>query len=136
MSVMITQFDEPSDISLKWPRKHDVLGAGILYIGLGCAKQHQFAVRYRNRIPPVMICVGAGFDFHAGTKAVAPAWMQRRGLEWLFRPVQEPGHLWKRYLVTNSFSVARITAQFVRQLLSNTSLRSDERAPNVATQKN
>jgi N-acetylglucosaminyldiphosphoundecaprenol N-acetyl-beta-D-mannosaminyltransferase len=50
----------------------------------------------------VFVCVGAAFDFHAGVKKMAPAWMQRSGLEWLFRLLQEPRRLFKRYVVTNS----------------------------------
>ena len=55
----------------------------------------------------MQLCVGAAFDFHAGVKRMAPAWMQRHALEWLFRLWQEPGRLWRRYLVTNSLFVAR-----------------------------
>ncbi len=50
---------------------------------------------------PVLIGVGAAFDFHAGLKKQAPPWIQRNGLEWLFRLATEPGRLWKRYLVNN-----------------------------------
>ena len=50
----------------------------------------------------MQLCVGAAFDFHAGKKKTAPGWMQKRGLEWLFRLTQEPRRLWKRYLVTNT----------------------------------
>ncbi len=77
-------------------------GAGLLFIGLGCPRQDIFAHDNRHAIRPVQLCVGAAFDFHAGTKKTAPAWMQKRGLEWLFRLTQEPGRLWKRYLVTNT----------------------------------
>ena len=77
-------------------------GAGLVFIGLGCPRQDVFAHDNRHAIRPVQLCVGAAFDFHAGTKKMAPAWMQRRGLEWLFRLVQEPGRLWRRYLVTNT----------------------------------
>jgi N-acetylglucosaminyldiphosphoundecaprenol N-acetyl-beta-D-mannosaminyltransferase len=77
-------------------------GAGIFFIGLGCPKQDHFAYDYRNRLPCVQVAVGAAFDFHAGTKRTAPPWMQKRGLEWLFRLCEEPGRLWRRYLVTNS----------------------------------
>ena len=51
---------------------------------------------------PVMIGVGAAFDFHAGVKKQAPRWMQRSGLEWSFRLVTEPRRLWRRYLINNS----------------------------------
>jgi exopolysaccharide biosynthesis WecB/TagA/CpsF family protein len=77
-------------------------GAGILLIGLGCPKQEVFAFEHRTSIKAVQLCVGAAFDFHAGEKKTAPGWMQRRGLEWLFRLTQEPKRLWKRYLVTNT----------------------------------
>lgn len=56
---------------------------------------------HRERIPAVMLGVGAAFDFHAGVKSQAPAWMQRLGLEWLYRFFQEPRRLWKRYLIQN-----------------------------------
>jgi len=56
---------------------------------------------HRQRLPLVMIGVGAAFDFIGGTKRQAPAWMQRIGLEWLFRFFQEPGRLWRRYLCQN-----------------------------------
>lgn len=48
------------------------------------------------------MCVGAAFDFHAGSKPMAPAWLQKRGLEWLFRLAVEPRRLWRRYVVTNA----------------------------------
>ena len=80
-------------------------GAGLVFIGLGCPRQDVFAHDHRHAIRPVQLCVGAAFDFHAGMKKTAPAWMQKRGLEWLFRLVQEPGRLWKRYLVTNTLFI-------------------------------
>jgi exopolysaccharide biosynthesis WecB/TagA/CpsF family protein len=83
-------------------------GAGIVFIGLGCPKQDQFAFDHRESIHAVQVCVGAAFDFHAGEKSIAPEWMQRHGLEWLFRLVQEPGRLWRRYLVTNSVFLMKL----------------------------
>lgn len=77
-------------------------GAGLLFLGLGCPLQETFAYDHRAAIKAVQLCVGAAFDFHAGNKLMAPAWMQRRGLEWLFRLTQEPTRLWRRYLVTNT----------------------------------
>jgi N-acetylglucosaminyldiphosphoundecaprenol N-acetyl-beta-D-mannosaminyltransferase len=77
-------------------------GAGLVFIGLGCPRQEAFAFKNRNKIRGVQLCVGAAFDFHAGNKKTAPAIMQKYGMEWLFRLSQEPGRLWKRYLVTNS----------------------------------
>jgi N-acetylglucosaminyldiphosphoundecaprenol N-acetyl-beta-D-mannosaminyltransferase len=60
---------------------------------------------------PVMIGVGAAFDFHAGLKKQAPLWMQRSGLEWVFRLVTEPKRLWRRYLTNNPKFVAFVLAQ-------------------------
>jgi exopolysaccharide biosynthesis WecB/TagA/CpsF family protein len=77
-------------------------GAGIVFIGLGCPKQDYFAHEHRHSIKAVQVCVGAAFDFHAGTQKMAPPWMQKRGLEWLFRFLKEPRRLWRRYAVTNS----------------------------------
>ncbi|MGB7157342.1 MAG: WecB/TagA/CpsF family glycosyltransferase [Tepidisphaeraceae bacterium] len=89
-------------------------GAGIVLIGLGCPKQEVFAFEHRDRIRAAMLCVGAAFDFHAGVKRIAPPIMQRLSLEWLFRLYQEPGRLWKRYLVTNSIFIYLVAAHWVR----------------------
>ena len=71
-------------------------GAGLVFIGLGCPKQDLFAYEHRELIEAVQVCVGAAFDFHAGVKKMAPSWMQRHGLEWLYRVSQEPSRLWRR----------------------------------------
>ena len=98
-------------------RRMNESGAGIVFIGLGCPKQDHFAYDHREKIHGVQICVGAAFDFHAGTKRVSPAWMQRNGLEWLFRLSQEPRRLWRRYLVTNTLFVGKLFRQALRQRL-------------------
>jgi N-acetylglucosaminyldiphosphoundecaprenol N-acetyl-beta-D-mannosaminyltransferase len=87
-------------------------GAGIVFIGLGCPKQDHFAADHRDRIRGVQVCVGAAFDFHAGTKSPAPVWMQRRGLEWVYRLIQEPRRLWRRYLVTNTLFIKKFLFQW------------------------
>jgi N-acetylglucosaminyldiphosphoundecaprenol N-acetyl-beta-D-mannosaminyltransferase len=92
-------------------------GARLVFVGLGCPKQDHFAFDHRDRIDAIQLCVGAAFDFHAGAKRVAPAWMQRCGLEWLFRLIQEPRRLWRRYLVTNTLFVAKLAAALGRKLL-------------------
>jgi len=89
-------------------------GAGLLFLGLGCPLQESFAYEHRRSIKAVQLCVGAAFDFHAGNKRMAPPWMQRGGLEWLFRLTQEPGRLWRRYLVTN----ATFCLLFARRLVA------------------
>lgn len=87
-----------------------VSGARLVFVGLGCPKQDVFAYQHRRTIDAVQICVGAAFDFHAGVKKMAPAFMQRHGLEWLYRLSQEPSRLWKRYLVTNSIFLAKFAS--------------------------
>ena len=86
-------------------------GAGLVFIGLGAPRQEFFMARHTARIRPVMIGVGAAFDFHAGRVPQAPPWMQRRGLEWLFRLGTEPRRLWKRYLFYNPYFLARLMLQ-------------------------
>ena len=74
----------------------------IVWVGLGAPKQDYWVSRHRPRLEaPALVAVGAAFDFHAGLMRQAPRWMQRSGLEWLFRLANEPGRLWKRYLVNN-----------------------------------
>ena len=76
-------------------------GVRILFVGLGCPRQEIWIDGQRDCLLAVMIGVGAAFDFHAGAKPQAPAWMQKIGLEWLFRLLTEPRRLWKRYLYHN-----------------------------------
>jgi exopolysaccharide biosynthesis WecB/TagA/CpsF family protein len=88
-------------------RRINESGAGILFVGLGCPKQDHFAADHADRILPVQVCVGAAFDFHAGTKPMAPEWMQRNGLEWVYRLSREPRRLCRRYAQTNSIFIAK-----------------------------
>ncbi|WP_245540681.1 WecB/TagA/CpsF family glycosyltransferase [Thermus islandicus] len=76
-------------------------GTRILFVGLGCPKQERWMAEHKGRVRAVMLGVGAAFDFHAGRVRQAPAWMQKIGLEWLFRLSQEPKRLWRRYLRHN-----------------------------------
>jgi N-acetylglucosaminyldiphosphoundecaprenol N-acetyl-beta-D-mannosaminyltransferase len=94
-------------------------GAGLVFVGLGCPKQDRFAYEHRHAIQAVQLCVGAAFDFHAGAKKMAPAWMQRHGLEWFYRLVQEPGRLWRRYLVTNSIFLAKLAAALTSSAINH-----------------
>ncbi|MFR4128825.1 MAG: WecB/TagA/CpsF family glycosyltransferase [Roseburia inulinivorans] len=76
-------------------------GADIIWIGLGAPKQEFYMSEHCGKVDAVMIGVGAGFDYHAGAIKRAPTWMQRLSLEWLYRLIQDPKRLFKRYLVTN-----------------------------------
>jgi N-acetylglucosaminyldiphosphoundecaprenol N-acetyl-beta-D-mannosaminyltransferase len=83
-----------------------------VWVGLGMPKQEKWMASHVHKIEATaLIGVGAAFDFHAGTKARAPRWMQHAGLEWLFRLKSEPGRLAHRYLVDNSIFVARAFQQ-------------------------
>ncbi len=81
-------------------------GCRVLFVGIGCPKQERWMVEHRPRLETVMLGVGAAFDFYAGSKRQAPAWMQSAGLEWVFRLATEPRRLWKRYLRHNPRFVA------------------------------
>src|SRR3954468_14646049 len=88
----------------------------VIWVGLGVPLQEKFMLAMRDRLDaPVLVGVGAAFDFHAGLKRQAPQSLQRLGLEWAFRLVQEPRRLWRRYLVYNP----RFVLGFARQLLQH-----------------
>ncbi len=77
-------------------------GADIVWVGLSTPKQERWMAAHTGKIDaPVMVGVGAAFDFHAGLKSQAPRWMQRSGLEWLYRLMTEPRRLGRRYLINN-----------------------------------
>ena len=77
-------------------------GAQIVWVGLGAPKQELWMQQNTSLLPNALLMgVGAAFDFHSGSLSRAPLWMQKWGLEWLYRLNQEPARLWKRYLTTN-----------------------------------
>jgi N-acetylglucosaminyldiphosphoundecaprenol N-acetyl-beta-D-mannosaminyltransferase len=76
--------------------------ADVVWVGLGTPKQDRFVDDYRDRLNAALVAVGAAFDFHAGVKRQAPAWIQRSGFVWLHRLLCEPRRLWRRYLVGNT----------------------------------
>jgi N-acetylglucosaminyldiphosphoundecaprenol N-acetyl-beta-D-mannosaminyltransferase len=87
----------------------------FFWVGLGMPKQERFMAEYMSILPEarIFIGVGAAFDFFTGRVRQAPGWMQRAGLEWLFRLSQEPRRLWKRYLINNPIFVVRAGAQLL-----------------------
>jgi len=91
------------------PEKQDVAAQieatnpDVLWVGLSTPKQERWMAEYRERLQvPVMLGVGAAFDFHIGRVKRAPHWMGEMGLEWLFRLFMEPRRLWRRYLIGGS----------------------------------
>ena len=90
----------------------DASGAQVVWVGTGQPKQELWMHEMRPRLAaPLLVGVGAAFDFHAGIVSQAPGWMQRSGLEWLYRLTREPRRLWRRYLTQNP----RFVAIFARQ---------------------
>jgi N-acetylglucosaminyldiphosphoundecaprenol N-acetyl-beta-D-mannosaminyltransferase len=84
----------------------------IVWVGLSTPKQEIWMAEHRSFLTAkVLLGVGAAFDFHAGRLRQAPSWMQRSGLEWLFRLCQEPRRLGRRYLYGNSRFILEILAQ-------------------------
>jgi N-acetylglucosaminyldiphosphoundecaprenol N-acetyl-beta-D-mannosaminyltransferase len=88
-------------------------GARILFVGIGCPKQERWMAAHKGRIPAIMLGVGAAFDFHTGRVRQAPQWMQRAGLEWVFRLLMDPKRLWKRYARHNPRWVVLFLLQFL-----------------------
>ncbi len=98
------RFRESTDAEKELDRQKIIAsGARLVFVGRGCPRQERWVAENKNHLPAVLLAVGAAFDFHAGTVKQAPVWIQKRGLEWLYRLVQEPKRLWKRYLTTNTY---------------------------------
>ena len=91
----------------------EILGSGarIVFSGLGCPRQEIWTYEMRRRLSLPVVAVGAAFDFHAGNAERAPMWMQKRGLEWLFRFVHDPRRLWRRYVLLNPSYLALVALQ-------------------------
>jgi N-acetylglucosaminyldiphosphoundecaprenol N-acetyl-beta-D-mannosaminyltransferase len=90
----------PSEPDMDMVQTINASGAKILFIALGCPKQELWMAQHRGKIQAVMIGVGGVFPVYAGAIKETPRFMQRNGLEWLFRFSQEPKRLWKRYATT------------------------------------
>ena len=74
----------------------------FVWVCLNTPRQDAWIAEFQPLLDaPVLLAVGAAFDFHSGGLARAPGWMQRSGLEWIFRLIKEPRRLWRRYLIDN-----------------------------------
>ena len=93
----LTEEEDAADVE-----KINASGADIVWIGLGAPKQEKWMLAHKDKVKGVMMGVGAGFDFHAGTIKRAPEWIQKIGFEWLYRLFQDPKRLFSRYFVTNT----------------------------------
>lgn len=87
-------------------------GARITFVGLGCPRQEVFAYECRTALDMPAVAVGAAFDYHAGLVSEPSPVLQRAGLQWLVRLVQDPRRLWRRYLLLNPAFLALLTAQW------------------------
>jgi N-acetylglucosaminyldiphosphoundecaprenol N-acetyl-beta-D-mannosaminyltransferase len=93
----------------------EATNADVLWVGLSTPKQERWMAEYRERLRvPVMLGVGAAFDFHTGRVKRAPSWMRENGLEWLFRLLMEPRRLWRRYLIGGSQFVWNNSLELLR----------------------
>jgi N-acetylglucosaminyldiphosphoundecaprenol N-acetyl-beta-D-mannosaminyltransferase len=102
----------------------DASGAAVVWVGIGQPKQERWMARMRPRLAaPLLVGVGAAFDFHAGLVSQAPRWMQRNGLEWVYRLSREPRRLWPRYVRYNPRFIAAFAGQYVRNRRSRAGLR-------------
>ena len=92
----------------------DASRADIVWVGVGTPRQDHWVSDFRPLLQaPVLVAVGAAFNFHAGTVPQAPRWMMRCGMEWLFRLLAEPRRLWRRYLVGNPRFVLLVLRQWI-----------------------
>ncbi len=98
-------------------REIDASGAAVVWVGIGQPKQEQWMERMRPLLAaPLLVGVGAAFDFHAGVVSQAPRWMQRAGLEWIYRLSREPRRLWRRYARYNPLFLIAFARQYARHL--------------------
>lgn len=90
-------------------------GAGFVFVALGCPKQEKWMASMKGRIDACMIGIGGALPVMIGMQRRAPQWMQTLCLEWLFRLVQEPRRLFRRYAVTNTTFLFLLTKTWIRQ---------------------
>jgi len=100
-------------------------GAAIVFVGLGCPRQEVFVYEFRELVSMPLLAVGAAFPFLAGIVPQAPLWMQKFGLEWLFRLWSEPRRLWRRYLFLNPTYLFLLSLQ----ILGLSRFRTDGQSP-------
>ncbi len=86
----------------------------FVFVALGCPKQEKWMAEHKNKVNSCMIGFGGALEVYAGVKDRAPKWMQDYSLEWLYRFIQDPKRLWKRYLVTNSLFIILLCIQIVQ----------------------
>jgi len=88
-------------------------GSNIVFVSLGCPKQELWMARNSSKINAVLLGVGGAFPVYAELTKRAPNWMQKYSLEWLYRLIQEPQRMWKRYLITNTMFIYLLVKQLI-----------------------
>jgi N-acetylglucosaminyldiphosphoundecaprenol N-acetyl-beta-D-mannosaminyltransferase len=88
-------------------------GANLVWVGMGTPWQDEWAAQYASEIQGPVIGMGSAFDFISGRVPWAPDWIQRTGLQWLYRFLQEPRRLWRRYLINNPLFVVLVLFQIM-----------------------
>jgi len=101
-----------------WSKKIKKSGSNLVWIGLGSPKQDHVAYSLSKKLLGNVICIGAAFDFFAGTVPEAPKIIRRVGLEWLFRLISNPKRLIKRYTIGNLQFIIMLAKDFIQKLLN------------------
>lgn len=86
----------------------------FVFVALGCPKQEKWMSEHLSKVNSCMIGLGGALEVYAGIKHRAPQWMQNYSLEWVYRLIQDPKRLWKRYLVTNTLFIILLLLQIVK----------------------
>ncbi|MEA1989593.1 MAG: WecB/TagA/CpsF family glycosyltransferase [Pseudomonadota bacterium] len=106
--IIIVGFLSPPFRELSGQEKNEIVekinehNPDFVFVALGCPKQERWMAEHKDKVNSCMIGLGGAFPVYAEAVARSPYWMQRNGLEWLYRLYKEPGRLWKRYFYTNS----------------------------------
>ncbi len=95
----------------------------FVFVALGCPKQEKWMAEHKDKIHSCMIGLGGAFEVFADLKSRAPQWMQDHSIEWLYRLIQDPKRLWKRYFVTNTLFVGLLFMQFIKVRILKSSLK-------------
>jgi len=91
----------------------------FIFVALGCPKQEKWMAEHKDKFNSCMIGLGGALEVYAGAKDRAPKWMQEYSLEWLYRFMQDPKRLWRRYLVTNTLFICLLFIQLVKVRIVN-----------------
>lgn len=108
----------PPHDTQKINQKINLLDPDIVFVGLGCPHQERWMIENRPHLKaPLLVGVGAAFDFLSGDRRQAPLWIQNSGVEWLFRLLQEPKRLWYRYTVLNILFITLVFSSVLRVIV-------------------